>query len=92
MSHCRRPAPLILKDFEEFGIPRRRQGGQIRLVGVSRHLVDRGLKGVQLIISDACRGLMESAAEYLPEARWQRCMVHLYRTSLATCRQQRFVM
>jgi hypothetical protein len=30
---------------------------------------------VQLIISDACRGLMESAAEYLPEARWQRCMV-----------------
>jgi len=28
-----------------------------------------------LIISDACRGLMESAAEYLPEARWQRCMV-----------------
>ena len=37
-----------------------------------RHLVDRGLKGVQLIISDACRGLMESAAEYLPEQRWQR--------------------
>ena len=33
-----------------------------------RHLVDRGLKGVQLIISDACRGLMESAAEYLPES------------------------
>jgi hypothetical protein len=30
---------------------------------------------VQLIISDACRGLTESAAEYLPEARWQRCMV-----------------
>ncbi len=44
-----------------------------------RHLVDRGFKGVQLIISDACRGLMESAAEYLPDARWQRCMVHFYR-------------
>ncbi len=44
-----------------------------------RHLVDRGLMGVQLIISDACRGLMESAAEYLPDARWQRCMVHFYR-------------
>ena len=39
----------------------------------------RGLTGVQLIISDACRGLMESAVEYLPEARWQRCMVHFYR-------------
>jgi putative transposase len=44
-----------------------------------RHLVDRGLKGVQLIISDACRGLIESAADYLPETRWQRCMVHFYR-------------
>lgn len=40
-----------------------------------RHLVERGLKGVRLIISDACRGLVESAAEYLPDARWQRCMV-----------------
>lgn len=44
-----------------------------------RHLVDRGLKGVRLIISDACRGLVESMAEYLPEAQWQRCMVHFYR-------------
>jgi putative transposase len=44
-----------------------------------RGLVDRGLTGVQLVISDACRGLIESAAEYLPEARWQRCMVHFYR-------------
>jgi putative transposase len=34
---------------------------------------------VQLIISDACRGLMESAADFLPDARWQRCMVHFYR-------------
>ena len=44
-----------------------------------RHLVDRGLCGVQLIISDACRGLIESIADYLPDARWQRCMVHFYR-------------
>ncbi len=44
-----------------------------------RHLVDRGLKGVELIISDACRGLVESVAEYLPDARWQRCVVHFYR-------------
>ncbi len=44
-----------------------------------RHLVDRGLSGVQLIISDACRGLVESVAEYLPDSRWQRCMVHFYR-------------
>ena len=44
-----------------------------------RHLVDRGLKGVELIISDACRGLVESITEYLPDARWQRCVVHFYR-------------
>src|SRR3974390_1137872 len=44
-----------------------------------RHLVDRGLKGVELIISDACRGLVESAAEYLPKATWKRCVVHFYR-------------
>jgi transposase-like protein len=44
-----------------------------------RHLVDRGLSGVQLVISDACRGLVESVAEYLPDAQWQRCMVHFYR-------------
>lgn len=47
--------------------------------GFLRHLVDRGLTGVQLIISDACRGLVESIADYLPDARWQRCMVHFYR-------------
>jgi putative transposase len=47
--------------------------------GFLRHLVDRGLSGVQLIISDACRGLVESIVDYLPDARWQRCMVHFYR-------------
>lgn len=43
------------------------------------HLRDRGLKGVQLIISDACRGLVEAAAEVLPKSQWQRCVVHFYR-------------
>jgi putative transposase len=42
-----------------------------------RHLVDRGLRNVELIVSDACRGLVESVAEYLPDARWQRCVVGL---------------
>ncbi len=47
--------------------------------GFLKHLKDRGLKGVQLIVSDACSGLMESAGEFFPEARWQRCVVHRYR-------------
>jgi transposase-like protein len=47
--------------------------------GFLEHLKSRGLSGVRLIISDACLGLVESAAEYYPEARWQRCTVHFYR-------------
>lgn len=43
------------------------------------HLKERGLTGVRLIISDACMGLYESAAEYYPDADWQRCMVHFHR-------------
>ena len=44
-----------------------------------KHLKERGLKGVELITSDACMGLAESAAEFFPDARWQRCTVHWYR-------------
>ena len=40
-----------------------------------KHLKERGLKGVRLITSDACIGLTESAAEFFPEAAWQRCIV-----------------
>jgi putative transposase len=47
--------------------------------GFLRHLKDRGLAGVQLIISDACMGLVEAAAELFPDAQWQRCVVHFYR-------------
>lgn len=47
--------------------------------GFLRHLKERGLSGVKLIVSDACLGLVESAAEFYPEAKWQRCMVHFYR-------------
>ena len=43
------------------------------------HLKDRGLKGVRLIISDACRGLVEATAEVFPNTDWQRCVVHFYR-------------
>jgi transposase-like protein len=47
--------------------------------GFLKHLKERGLIGVRLIISDACLGLFESAAEFFPEAHWQRCIVHWYR-------------
>jgi transposase-like protein len=44
-----------------------------------RHLKSRGLKGVKLVVSDKSLGLVESLAEFYPEAAWQRCAVHFYR-------------
>jgi transposase-like protein len=44
-----------------------------------RYLKGRGLKGVRLIVSDKCLGLVESLADFYPEAAWQRCCVHFYR-------------
>jgi putative transposase len=48
-----------------------------------RHLKQRGLQGVRLIISDKCVGLVEAAGEFYPEATWQRCMVHWYRNVMS---------
>lgn len=44
-----------------------------------RHLKARGLSGVRLAVSDKCLGLVESLAEFYPDADWQRCTVHFYR-------------
>jgi transposase-like protein len=44
-----------------------------------RHLKSRGLSGVRLFVSDKCLGLVESLADFYPEAQWQRCVVHFYR-------------
>jgi transposase-like protein len=48
-----------------------------------RHLKDRGLKGIKLIISDKCLGLVESIGDFYPKARWQRCVVHFYRNVMS---------
>lgn len=48
-----------------------------------RYLKDRGLSGVQLIISDKSLGLIEVIGDFYPEARWQRCVVHWYRNVLS---------
>lgn len=44
-----------------------------------RSLKKRGLKGIRLVISDKCLGLVESLGECFPDAQWQRCTVHFYR-------------
>jgi transposase-like protein len=46
-----------------------------------RSLVERGLAGVRLVISDDHRGLVKALREQLLGAAWQRCRVHLTRNA-----------
>jgi putative transposase len=48
-----------------------------------RSLRDRGLHGVQLVISDAHRGLVNAVGAVCAGATWQRCRVHFMRNALA---------
>ena len=45
-------------------------------------LRQRGLKGVELVVSDDHAGLRKAIAEVLPDAVWQRCYVHFLRNAL----------
>lgn len=47
-----------------------------------RKLARRGLKGVELVVSDAHEGIKAAIAR-LPGATWQRCRVHFMRNALA---------
>jgi putative transposase len=59
-------------------------------------LKQRGLSGVEFVVSDDHAGLRQAIAEVLPEAVWQRCYVHflrnardyLPRTANDQCRQE----
>ena len=42
-------------------------------------LKSRGLEDVKLIIGDKNLGMVESIGEVFPEAKYQRCTVHMYR-------------
>ena len=46
-------------------------------------LCERGLSGVELVIADEHRGLANAVRRQLPEARRQRCTVHLERNVLS---------
>jgi putative transposase len=48
-----------------------------------RGLRDRGLAGVQLVISDHHRGLINAIDAVMAGAAWQRCRVHFMRNVLA---------
>lgn len=45
-------------------------------------LKERGLAGVEFVVSDDHAGLKRAIGEVLPEAAWQRCYVHFLRNAL----------
>lgn len=45
-------------------------------------LRNRGLNGVEFVVSDAHEGIQMALREVLPEAAWQRCYVHFLRNAL----------
>jgi putative transposase len=45
-------------------------------------LKERGLHGIEFVVSDDHAGLRRSLMEILPEAAWQRCYVHFLRNAL----------
>jgi putative transposase len=47
-----------------------------------RDLKDRGLAGVELLVSDAHAGIIAAARRHLQGASWQRCQVHFKRELL----------
>jgi putative transposase len=50
---------------------------------VFRDLVDRGVAGVEMTVSDEHLGLVQALKRYFPHAAHQRCTVHYMRNALA---------
>ena len=50
--------------------------------GLLRGLRERGLNGVEYLVTDNHQGLRKAIREVLPEAAWQRCYVHFLRNAL----------
>ena len=48
-----------------------------------RGMIERGLKGVRLVVGDRCAGSVATVDSMPPKARCQRCMVHFLRNVLS---------
>jgi len=59
------------------------QESEASWAGLLAELVERGLSGVLMVIADEHAGLRAAVRKALPEARQQRCTVHLLRNVLA---------
>jgi len=52
------------------------------------HLIQRGLMGVLLVISDAHGGLVKATQKHFPGTQWQRCQVHFKKNILDKVRNK----
>jgi hypothetical protein len=79
---CGLPKPLIHAFETDAGLVKGGGGSVLAFARPPREILrisegtkedkfGRGLKGVQLVISDASRGLVGSVADFRPEARYQ---------------------
>lgn len=55
-------------------------------------LIDRGLGGVKLVISDAHAGLVKAIRRHFQNASWQRCRVHAMRNLLSAAHHRQRAM
>ena len=46
-------------------------------------MIERGLRGVRLVVGDRCAGLVSTVNSMLPNAKYQRCMVRFMRNVLS---------
>src|SRR5262245_26648098 len=60
---------------------------ELAIPKIRRSLVERGLTGVELVVSDAHAGLKRAIAQVLG-CSWQRCSVHFLREALGHARRE----
>jgi len=53
---------------------------------ILRELKERGVKGVEVFVTDGLRGLKEAIFRHFPSSRYQRCIMHAVRYTLTRVR------
>ena len=69
---CREPLDCLIADSEN----------EASWQELFANLKQRGLKGVDLVVSDAHQGLVKALKQQFQGVRWQRCQTHLMRNIL----------
>ena len=75
-----RVAMILDEELEKF---RKRALGHIIYIYLDEDLMCRGLKGIELVISDDHSGLKAALRAVLPSVPWQRCLFHLAQNAQA---------